>query len=352
MVLYLALLLLDPSLLFNTPRYVDVDSLALIISFLLISRGLELSGVFNRVANWMVEKGRGSPRKFVLFALVFTAFSATLLMNDASLFIYLPIVKMASTMLGIDFAAPVVLITLAANIGSALTPIGNPQNIIIWRHFHLGFLDFVEAMAPFALPSLLILLAYSQLVIKSSNQRAILRPAPRVKIDGKLALASILLLPVAVLLAEIQQPLLAVVSTVLVFATVSRHIIRNMDYPLIAIFALMFIDFQELSKLSEAAHFIPPLQTAFHVLVASIALSQVFSNVPATLTLLRHVSSWKPLAVGVNLGGVGLIVGSMANIIAVRLTNLRLRDYHVIVLPYFAALVLFYITLSLNGLYP
>lgn len=210
----------------------------------------------------------------------------------------------------------------------------------------------MKVMALFTVPSLLILLAYSQLIIQSVKRKAAPRLAPHVKIDKRLASTSFILLLLAVTLAEVQEPLLAAGLTIAVFASVSRHIVKNMDYPLIAIFALMFIDFQEFSKLSEAAHLIPHLQTSLHVLVVSIILSQAFSNVPATIVLLKHVASWKPLAIGVNLGGVGLIMGSMANIIAVRLANLRLRDYHKVALPYFAVLVLLFILLSMIDVFP
>ncbi|MEB2835904.1 MAG: hypothetical protein GSR80_001428, partial [Desulfurococcales archaeon] len=111
------------------------------------------------------------------------------------------------------------------------------------------------------------------------------------------------------------------------------------DAPLLAVFALLFIEFGEASRL--AASHIPVPATPMEAMLLAAGLSQAVSNVPATVLLAHLVPRrlWIPLAVGANVGGAGLATGSMANLILLRLTRVDTRSYHRYALPYFAALL-------------
>jgi len=115
------------------------------------------------------------------------------------------------------------------------------------------------------------------------------------------------------------------VATLLAHAARPR-IMAKLDYLLLASFALMFMDFGLIAELARGIT--TGLSSPTWILLVSAVLSQAVSNVSATILLIKHLKQWIPLAYGVNVGGVGLVTGSMANIIAVRLGGIRVRDMH------------------------
>ena len=105
--------------------------------------------------------------------------------------------------------------------------------------------------------------------------------------------------------------------------------------PLIFTFMLMFASFNELSRLIPTAVLDHVLLSPISTYLFSIGLSQLISNVPATLIIENHVNNWIPLAVGTNVGGCGVITGSLANLITIRLTRCCLSEFHRYALPIF-----------------
>jgi len=112
----------------------------------------------------------------------------------------------------------------------------------------------------------------------------------------------------------------------------------------------MFIDFSEIPHLLNIQSLISML-TPIQVYGLSLVLSQGISNVPATIALIRHTVYWRALFVGVNIGGVGFLPGSMANIIALRLSRMKTRDYHRYALPFFTVLAVLGLLLVYTGIY-
>lgn len=118
---YVVLLVIDNSILFKTMHYINIDTLSLIVSLLLVSRGLEFSGFFSRISKWILEKSTESVIKLYLLVIVFSALSSSIIMNDTSLFIFIPFIMTLSRYMGrLDYL--LVLTTISANIGSSLTP--------------------------------------------------------------------------------------------------------------------------------------------------------------------------------------------------------------------------------------
>ncbi len=354
-VIYVTLLVIDNNLLFKTIHYINIDTLSLIVSLLLVSRGLEFSGFFSRVSKWILEKSTGSVIKLYLLVIVFSALSSTIIMNDTSLFIFIPFIMTLSRYLGrLDYL--LVLTTISANMGSSLTPIGNPQNIIIWQYYKLDFIDFVYAMVPFLLIGITILIIYLFVGVKKfiGYKQCGRTLVPRIRLNKKLFVTSIILLTLNVLLAQLGLQVYGLVVTVVIYGILEKTLVLGLDYVLIFIFAFMFIDFNELSHIIDTLNMIPQLKTSFHVILLSCLLSQVISNVPTTITLVGHIPSplWKALALGVNLGGVGFIVGSMANIIALRMSYLNLKTFHKYALPYFAIMFTIILLLAYHNIYP
>ena len=115
----------------NLPKYVNLSSILIIYSLMLISRSVELSGALTRVSLKLIALSRGSPRLVVAAVLLTSVHTASILMNDTALFVYIPLTHTLSRMLSAESAAYAALVTIAVNVSSAMTPIGNPQNVIV-----------------------------------------------------------------------------------------------------------------------------------------------------------------------------------------------------------------------------
>ena len=117
---------------------------------MLISKLLESSGAFSRISGRIISL---SGWKMLLLLLMVSELAAAILMNDTALFFVIPLIVTLSRVAKTDLLDLAIILTVAVNVGSALTPIGNPQNIIIWNHFPLSFREFITAMFPFFLLS-------------------------------------------------------------------------------------------------------------------------------------------------------------------------------------------------------
>ncbi|WP_297092389.1 SLC13 family permease [Thermococcus sp.] len=333
--LYLVLFINDSLLLIRTPRLIDWRSLALITSLILVSKGLELSGAFTRLSLVLIDLSGGSERRLMFLLMPAIALSSAVIMNDMAMLVFIPLVIITSRLSGIDTARAVTLSAIAANVGSALTPIGNPQNIIIWNTYGLSFVEFTWAMLPFVLIWLALLLLFT---MATGEKSLSLEKLPPVAINRRLLLTSFLLLTTDVALAETGNSIWTLPLTLAVLLAFGREALLGFDWALVLTFAFIFADFGEVARLI-SGHALP--SDGLALFLASAGLSQLISNVPATVVFLGPRPDWLPLALGVNLGGTGIITGSLANLIALRISGIGMRDFHRFSIPYFlAALVI------------
>ncbi len=335
--LYLALSIVDPFLPSRSLGLIDYESLAIIVSLFIVSRGLELSGIFGRVAHRIVRFSGGSEFKLLSIVMLIVSFSSAVIMNDTAMFVFVPLVLTISRITKINLPKAVTLVALAANIGSALTPIGNPQNIILWRMYRISLWEFVRSMSPYVLLWIVLLLTF--IWIGSRGKSLEIFSMPKIRINRSLMLASTLLLIVNIILAEGGFSPVGLALTIFITAIVSKEALFSLDVALVAVFALVFIDFRELSLLLLSSNVVLQMSAA-KIIILSVGLSQLISNVPSTVMLTSANFPWLPLAIGVNLGGIGLIIGSLANFIALRISGIGLKSFHRYSLPYFLTALL------------
>ncbi len=274
-------------------------------------------------------------------------------MNDAGIFVFTPLALAYAKLTGLEPVYCVVLTTIAVNIGSSLTPIGNPQNIIIWHKWSRNFIDFTLTMTPFTLTSLAILITYSRLILKTSRRQSQDSQKPRIPptiaLNNRLLYMSSILLILNIVLAHHNLVWLGLLATILAYLVIQPNIILGIDYILLIVFVLLFIDFKSLAII------LPYKQalTSKPVIIAtSTLLSQVISNVPTTILLLEHVKHIPPLLIGVNIGGVGTPISSLANIIALRLYAITAKEFTKISIPYLLILLTTYLLTSITVNYP
>jgi len=334
LLLYVLLLIVNNSLLGRTLKLIDYESLSAIISFFILSRGLELSGVFTRIAPYIIQLSDGDERRFLFIMIVIVSLSSSLIMNDTAMFVFIPLIMTMSKIAEIDVKKAVSLTAIAANVGSALTPIGNPQNIIMWRVYRISVHEFILTMLPYVSIWVFVLLLF--VFIGGSKKQFRVFTMPDVKLNKALMFSSATLFFVDVVLIQLGHALWALPLTLAILVIVERRVLLSIDIALILTFAFIFIDFKELSTLMQAFNILPSLKSSITVVLLSTGLSQLISNVPATVVLISAGKpEWLPLALGVNLGGTGIVIGSLANLIALRISGIRIRDFHRFSIPYF-----------------
>lgn len=313
------------------------DTLALIFSLMAVAKLIEGSGYLAKLSKFFVSFFRSSSVTLVITSLLSGLF-ASVIMNDAALFFAVPLAVAIATRTGISKFKAAAVVTAGVNVGSALTPIGNPQNILIWKHFGIGFLDFIVRMFPYVAASMAIIVTYSLLLVRRHSKSPSV-PPPVVTRKDMLA-AGVALLLLNVVMANYGLVFYALAITLVVTTAVQYELVLNLDLPLLLSFMLMFASLGKISRLIPtdpiSSWVSSPLATYF----LTAGLSQVISNVPATIVLENHVRDWLPLTIGANIGGCGVIIGSLANVITLRLVGGGLRDLHKYMLPLFAVLLL------------
>ncbi len=279
----------------------EQETLVLLWLLLVAVKGLENNGLLAALAR-RVDQGRLLPLKLVLLTFGLSA----VVTNDVALVVVVPLT------LSLNVRSKEMLVILeafAANVGSAFTPFGNPQNILIFRTYHVGVLQFFKCIAPFS-GVFLSILAVAALCLKTTQQpRKAQQPADNTAAQ-RTAYIWLVLLSVVVLSVLRVLPLAAGV-VVPVWAVLFDRRSLKVDYLLLATFFCFF-------SLSEGVLEILPsrLEHSAHIFVLSAFSSQFISNVPAAAIFAKFTTQWRSLLWGTNVGGFGSLVASFANLIA------------------------------------
>ncbi len=186
-------------------------------------------------------------------------------------------------------------------------------------------------MTPFAVAGLAILAVPA---VRLPGKRV--GRMPPVKLDRPLAASSLAALTAGIALIEVGQTLLALVLAAAFVGVARPRALLAVDYVVIGILGLMLLDFRALA--AALAPYMPHISGGLGGVMLTAVLSQAVSNVPATALLLGTGVGWGSLAIGTNLGGVWFVTGSLANILAIRLTGISVGELHRHQLPYAAAL--------------
>ncbi|MCG4825663.1 SLC13 family permease [Adlercreutzia equolifaciens] len=302
--------------------YFDWKTLGCLFCVLAVASALRLMGAFDRAARAVIARFR-SPRPLALALVLTTAGLSCMATNDMALIMMLPL--SAATLMGANLprlVAPVfVLQSLAANLCGMIVPFGNPQNLYLYSYYGLGLGDFLATMAlPFALSTISIVACTWWLCGRTdssspSDTRNLAMPMPL----GRRRLAAYGLLFALTLLAVFRiVPVAAAVATVAAaLAALDRRALAAVDWGLLATFACFFVFAGNLARVPEVSAWLSPLM-ADHGLLVSAGLSQIISNVPAAVLLSHFTGTWQPLLAGVNIGGAGTLVGSLASLITLQ----------------------------------
>ncbi|WP_395822908.1 SLC13 family permease [Collimonas sp.] len=310
---------LSPHPIADYRAWVDWNTIATLTGMLLLTTGIEASGYLEHLGRAIINRLH-HVRALAIFLVSASALLSTVLTNDIALFVMVPLTVSLRGMSNLPIGRLVIFEALAVNAGSLLTPIGNPQNILLWQRSHLSFGAFTWQMAPLALVIFLMLLGATCLCFSARRIDTELTDNPAAYRVGLLRTCAALYLAFlgTVELGHPGWGLLCVATAAALFC---REIIAKVDWTLILVFILMFIDIQLLAQLDSIQTWVAaiPHLSQLELLLAAMLGSQVISNVPATILLVNYSTAYKIIAFGVNAGGFGLAIGSLTNIIALRM---------------------------------
>ncbi|RKU01752.1 citrate transporter [Burkholderia sp. Nafp2/4-1b] len=323
-VLAFALILLQwlrPQPISALAELVDWQTVVTLAGLLMLTKALELSGCLMWLAHRIVHHVH-SERGLAMLLVVFAAVLSMWLTNDVALFVVVPLMVSLRALTPLPFRRLVIAVALAVNAGSVATPLGNPQNLFLWQLSGVSFGRFVVTLGPLALALMVLLLGLTACAFRA-KPLDLSGDVEKVAVQRMHALLAAVLFGAFVLLADAHHPVPGLIAVVITLLIAKRDAVLKIDWLLLLIFVLMFIVLRSAAALPvvhEAiarAHLDSPLR----VFAAGAVLSQGISNVPAAILLSEFTHDWRALAFGVSVGGFGFAIGSLANLIAVRLAK-------------------------------
>jgi Na+/H+ antiporter NhaD/arsenite permease-like protein len=299
---------------------IDVRTLAALAGLMVLSRGLEDSGYLSAVARLIISRIR-TERALAMALVVFSAALSAIITNDVALFIVVPLTLGLGRMTTLPVGRLVIFQALAVNAGSALSPVGNPQNLYLWQHSGVSVPEFLLGMLPLTTGLMASLLVATSFAFRS---RPLARPDGQAMpvLHRRLFWISLGLYVPFLVAADFGYAVYGMLAIIAVYILLARRVLAGVDWFLLAIFLFMFLDTGLLARHPFVANLSTELLNApGGVLTVGIVLSQLISNVPAALFLNAFTDDWLGLAWAVTVGGFGLAIGSLANLIALRLAR-------------------------------
>lgn len=298
--------------------YIDFKTLACLFCLMASVMGFLHEGMLEKVSLLLSARLHDS-RKLTLFLVFSCYFFAMFVTNDVALVTIIPITLAILSTCGFErqTAFIVILQTIAANIGSSLTPIGNPQNLYLFSYYKMTLGNFLMTIFPIVFAGGL-LLALSCLLVPAMELQSPAVPSTSPLRKQKLILYSVLfLISIASVFDWIPYP----IATVIIFATLwitNTQILAKVDYSLLATFAFIFIFVGNIGQIEVIYAFLSSI-TQDHTLFVAILTSQITSNVPAAVLLSGFTGNAHQLLTGVNIGGMGTLIASMASVISYKI---------------------------------
>lgn len=298
--------------------YIDLRVLCLLFCLMAVVAGLQQCGLFTVLAQRLLT-GRKQLRLLYLALVLLPFFCSMLITNDVALITFVPFtVLVLSHIDRMDALIRVVVLqTLAANLGSMATPVGNPQNLFLCSYYGLGFGAFLRVVLPLTLVSLLALSAAAlwtrgkTIEITFPQREHIQQP----RLFALLCLLFALCLLSVVHVLHYGIVTAAVALSLLLFA---RSLFARVDYALLLTFVGFFIFAGNIGRI-EAVRNVLEMLLGRSAYWTSVLASQIISNVPAAVLLSGFTDNWSALLAGVDVGGLGTPIASLASLISLKL---------------------------------
>jgi len=299
-------------------HYIDFRVLCLLLCLMAVVAGLRTIGLFHWLTYQLLNRLH-SGRALSVTLVLLPFFSSMFVTNDVSLIIFIPFTLMLLDQLGCsNRIIPVTVFqTIAANLGSMATPVGNPQNLYLYAFYNMSIGEFFSVTLPLTAVSLVALSVASIPLLPHKLPKQTLEKAG-IRSSGQLLIYLALFALCLLTVFRFIPYLITTAITVAVLLLVDRKLLKEIDYMLLLTFVCFFTVSENLGRVDGIRIFLQQLLQSSTLLTA-VATSQVISNVPAAVVLSGFTDQWQQMLSGVNIGGLGTPIASLASLITIKL---------------------------------
>ena len=332
--------------------YIDFRTLGILFGLMVIMQGFQRTGLFDRIGKSLLQK-TGKLWQLILVLVMLCFIFSMLITNDVSLLTFVPFSILVLKKCGQEQAMipTVILQTVAANLGSMLTPIGNPQNLYLYGLMDCSIPEFMGILLPYTVMTFALLLL-SLLCIRGKGQEISCRMEEGTEIKQSRKHRNLiygLLFLLALLVVARILPYGVLVAAVFLYTIIfDREALKGADYALLVTFVSFFILIGNLGRISLIREALERFVSGREILTGVLA-SQVISNVPAAVLLSGFTENYRDLLVGVNLGGLGTLIASMASLISFKLYTKCYKENRGRYLRWFTLVNIIYLFLLLTA---
>ena len=326
-VLCIAVLLALVSMIFVPPdagyaEYIDLRTLGILFCLMTVVAGLKGLGVFSVLAQKLLSRVK-TVRVLVIALVLMCFFFSMVITNDVALITFVPFTFELLSLAGEKaerewLVSAVAMQTAAANLGSMLTPLGNPQNLYLYGAAGMSAGELIVLMLPYSALSLAMIMLW--IALRRGGGSISVSFAEKKEVTGKRRLVMYLALFAVCLLAVLRVILwqAAAAAVAVCVLAADRGVLRSVDWGLLATFVGFFVFVGNMGRIPAIRQFLESVVSGSEVLTAA-ASSQIISNVPAALLLSGFTQNTRALIIGTDLGGLGTLIASMASLISYKL---------------------------------
>ena len=295
--------------------YINWHTILCLFAMLCVLNGLRAVGALGVLAQALVV--RLSTARSAIIALVMIVFVGSMFFtNDIALLTFLPLTAVLLSSCGQQryLLFTFTMETIAANLGGMILPFGNPQNLFLFSHYGMSLESFVNTLLPPFVLALVMILACCLVVAKPTPLAMQTKPDGYFNVRSLVVLLVLFALVICMVFSVIPEVPGAVIVVLALIISGQGEALKHVDYALLLTFVCFFIFSGNLASLQAVQDVLSGL-LADGAFLPSLLISQIISNVPAAVLLAPFTTDWPGLLLGVDVGGVGTVVASLASLI-------------------------------------
>ncbi len=299
--------------------YINYKTICILFALMAVMEGFKKTGVFSTVSGILLERAKGI-RTVVLILVYLCFFLSMFITNDVSLITFVPlsiaVLSMAGESVKKRLLVPVIVIqTVAANLGSMLFPMGNPQNLYLYGISGMKLWKFILLLLPYTGIAFAVITLWSVFICKNASSEIKIPQTERNLSLRQINIYSGLFVICVLSVAGIVHYIVAMVFVAAVILICDRKIFRTIDYSLLLTFIFLFVFIGNMGRVDAVDNFLKGI-TNGNEFIVSVLASQIISNVPCAILLSGFTDNYQALIAGTNIGGLGTLIASMASLIS------------------------------------
>ena len=334
--------------------YIDFRTLAILFCLMAVMAGLQKIGLFKYVAEKLLEMVHHI-RGIILILIMLCFFSSMRITNDVALITFVPFTFIVLQMIlgkGAEkLMVPVIVMqTIAANLGSMLTPIGNPQNLYLYGKADMNLVEFIGFMLPYTIITFVLLAGWCLMFPYKGAKEVAFKLEEKTRLSTykkELVVYGVLFASCLLTVAHIIPYGVTLVIACAVVLWLDKSVFGKIDYGLLLTFVIFFIIVGNMGRIPAFNRWLQSIIEGNEVLTG-VVISQFMSNVPAALLLSGFTKRYDLLIVGTNLGGLGTIIASMASLISFKYIGKDYKHLRGRYLVYFTVANILFLTVLLG----